>query len=180
MPDTDTDENESGDVEVLSMTALPGAGPSAGMCVAEPMYIPPYIPRKKTPAQSTKEWRQALACAISFEEKVDLFRVVHVLARSGNMQAIAFLVQYGMGKPGIGAAGKLMDDVVADDIEERMFKALSHQEQLEYIALQEKMQKAVSSPSVTETMTVESESVHGGPDGQSQEDHGPAGAAPVP
>ncbi len=86
----------------------------------KPLAIRPYRQEEKSPARATAEWRRAAACALSFEDKVKVFRVAYQLAEAGHMPAINFLAQYGMGKPGVGSAGKLVDDVTADALENRL------------------------------------------------------------
>ena len=86
----------------------------------QPLTVRPYKLHAKSPAHSTAEWRRASACAVSFEEKIIVIRILYQLAAAGNIPAITLLMQYGMGKPGVGAAGKLADDVAADTIQERL------------------------------------------------------------
>jgi hypothetical protein len=81
------------------------------------MKVRPYKREDKSPTQSTAEWRKACAVALSFDEKVDLFRILYQLSMAGNVSAVTLLMQYGMGKPGVGAAGKLADDVAADSMQ---------------------------------------------------------------
>jgi hypothetical protein len=122
--------------------------------------VPPYKPHKRSAAKATAEWRRALASAYSYDEMLLLLRVLLKKGLAGDVRAIELILMYGMGKPGVGAAGKLVDDVVADEIEAKRFLNLSPEKQRLYLSLQEEMVgKAISSKGELDTgapITVES------------------------
>ena len=102
--------------------------------------------RLKSSSQSTAEWREAMANAITLDEKYAVVRAIFEAAvYDKDMKAAALLIHQNLGKPAVTTAGKMADDAVSDEFEKRL--ALLPPEEFDaYVKITAKLQSPDALP----------------------------------